>query len=152
METPFNIEKARLFNWLNEMPEYFSFDQLMEKITFHLKVEAGRQLINNGHIITVEESDIKVIFAKIIRAHLQTLTDFIDPNDQLTLEDIKNIIVTEERKGSPGKSPLNEELSKITHGYYQIIYQVISDKLIHVIAVNEDETFMDKLSKSSSNI
>jgi predicted transcriptional regulator len=54
------MKKSRLLETIQEMPEEFSVDELMERLVIIQKIEEGQQQIKEGKFLSEEEAKKKM--------------------------------------------------------------------------------------------
>ncbi|WP_373494339.1 hypothetical protein [Aquiflexum sp.] len=54
------MKKSQLLETIQDMPEEFSIDELMEKLLILQKIEEGQQQIRDGNFFSEEEAKLKL--------------------------------------------------------------------------------------------
>ena len=54
------LEKSKVIGTINELPDHFTIDELLDRLIFMHKVEEGLQNVNDGLVSTEEEARIRL--------------------------------------------------------------------------------------------
>ena len=54
------LEKSKVIGTINELPDHFTIDELLDRLIFIHKVEEGLQNIRDGLVLTEEEAKIRL--------------------------------------------------------------------------------------------
>jgi hypothetical protein len=53
------FEKSKVIGTINELPDHFTIDELLERLIFMIKVEECLQNVKNGLVLNEEEARIR---------------------------------------------------------------------------------------------